>query len=483
MSCVFVISYPANMAVKTEKELSEALRALWLKAVAAIELRHFGYAISLLQEILTQEPQFLTGRELLRRAEVTKSKSAKKSFFNISTASFTVINAQRKIKNDPKRAVEILEKVLEKEPYNRQANLVLKEAALAAGWPEIAVFALRTLLEENPRDVKVLHELGRLYHELGESDEAVEIYNQITEIDPLDAEAIRLGKDASARASMKSGGWTEAASYRDLIKDKEAAISLEQQSRMRLTGESLDQQIAETYARHKAEPANIDLARRLGALTEQKEDFGAAIGWYQCAADLTKGADAGLIRKVSDLRIKRLEREIAVLEEFLSTHGMEHEFYGKKSEELKAAKKNRAEILLDDARKRVERNPTDLQLRFELGEHLVDAGRIREAVPELQRARQNPNARLKAMNLVGRCYGELGMLDLAMKQLEEASKEILSMNAMKKEIVYNLGLVYERMGERDKSLNCMKQIYEADYGYKDVATRVESSYQQNVSQT
>jgi tetratricopeptide (TPR) repeat protein len=102
-------------------------------------------------------------------------------------------------------------------------------------------------------------------------------------------------------------------------------------------------------------------------------------------------------------------------------------------------------------------------------------------LPELQRARQNPNARLKAMNLLGRCYSELGMLDLAMKQLEEASKEILSMDAMKKEIVYNLGLVYERLGEGAKSLTCMKQIYESDYGYKDVATRVEKSYQQNIS--
>jgi hypothetical protein len=50
------------------------------------------------------------------------------------------------------------------------------------------------------------------------------------------------------------------------------------------------------------------------------------------------------------------------------------------------------------------------------------------------------------------------------------------MDATKKEIVYNLGLVYERVGNREKSLACMKQIYEADYGYKDVATRVESSY-------
>ncbi len=265
------------MAVKTEKELNEAQRGHWLKAVAAIELRNFGYAISLLQEILKHEPQFLTGRQLLRRTETTKSKSAKKRFLNISTAPITVMKAQREIKRDPKHAVEMLEKVLEEEPYHRQANLVLKEAAVAAGWPEIGVFALRTLLEENPRDLKVLHELGRLYHELGESDREVEVYNQITEINPLDAEALRLCKDASAHASMKSGGWTQAESYRDLIKDKEVAISLEQQSRMKLTGESLDQQIAETYARQGAEPANIDLARRLGALNEQKEDFEAAI--------------------------------------------------------------------------------------------------------------------------------------------------------------------------------------------------------------
>jgi len=475
-----VLSY-RGMAVKTEKDLNETQRSHWLKAVAAIELRNFGYAISLLQGILKQEPRFLTGRQLLRRTEVTKSKSAKRSFFNFSTAPIAIMKAQREIKKDPGHAVEMLEKVLEEDPYHRHANLVLKEAAVTAGWPEIGVFALRTLLNRNPRDVKVLHELGRLYHELGESDQEVEVYNQISELNPLDAEARRLGKDASAHASMKSGGWTEAESYRDLIKDKEAAISLEQQSRMRLTGESLDQQIAETYARHKADPANIDLTRRLGALNEQKEDFEAAIGWYQYAADLTKGADAGLIRKVSDLKIKRLDREIAAHDEFLSAHDPTHELHGKKSEELRTAKRNRAEILLDDARDRVERNPTDLQLRFELGGHLVDAGRFREAVPELQRARQNPNARLKAMNLLGCCYGELGMLDLAMEQLEGASREIVSMDAMKKEILYNLGLVYEQLGEGEKSLGCMKQIYQADYGYKDVAKRVESSYKQNVS--
>src|SRR5207302_3089344 len=133
------------------------------------------------------------------------------------------------------------------------------------------------------------HELGRLYHELGDSDQEEEIYNQITSINPLDAQVLRLGKDASARASMKRGGWTQAESYRDLIKDKGVAISLEQQSRLRLTGEALDKQIAEIYVLHQARPEDIDLARRLGALNEQKNDIEAAIAWYQYAADLAKG--------------------------------------------------------------------------------------------------------------------------------------------------------------------------------------------------
>jgi tetratricopeptide (TPR) repeat protein len=464
------------MAVKTQKELSADQRAHWLKAVAAIELRNFGYAISLLQGILKQEPQFLTGRQLLRRTEVTRLKSAKKKFFNVSTASMAVMKAQREIKKDPKRGVELIEKILEDEPYNKQANLALKEAAAAAGWLETAVFALQTYLEENDRDTKVLHELARLYHDLGDSEREVEIYNRISAIDPADAAAVRLGKDASARGSMKSGGWGAAESYRDLIKDKEAAVSLEQQSRVQLTGEGLSEQIAETYALHEADPKNVDVARRLGSLSEQKDDLEAAIAWYRYASDLTHGSDPGLARKISDLGVKQSEREIAALEDAVANNAGDSMTLAEKQTALAAAKRRRAEMLIDEARKRVERNPTDLQFRFELGENLMNAGHFREALPELQRARQNPNARLRAMNALGRCYRELNMLDLAAKQLEEAAREIATMDATKKEIVYNLGLVYEQMGEREKCIGCMKQIYEADYGYKDVAMRVESSY-------
>jgi tetratricopeptide (TPR) repeat protein len=464
------------MAVKNEKDLSDQLRSYWLKAVAAIELRNFGYAIDLLQSLLKQEPEFLTARQMLRRAEVTRAKTEKKGFFNISTAPLAVMKAQRELKKDPAKTIELVEKVLEMGPYNLQANMLLKDAAVAADYPEIAIFAMETLLENDPRDVKVLHELGRLYHQYKQSDKAVEIYNRICEIDPVDLEAVKLGKDAAARASMKQGGWNEAESYRDLIKDKEVAVSLEQQSRMQLSGESLEQQINETFALHEAAPENVDLAKRLGVLHDQKDDLEGAIAWYQYAVDLTNRSDPGLVRKVTDLKMKQLERQIGEDEQYLAEHGSGAEQFIEKVAELEAAKRQRAEILIEDARKRLDRNPTDLQLRYELGEHLTHAGQFRDALPELQRARQNPNARLKAMNLLGQCYRELGMLDLAAKQLDDAAREMMVMDAVKKEIVYNLGLVYEQMGDSARYIEAMKKIYEADYGYRDVAARVERSY-------
>lgn len=104
------------------------------------------------------------------------------------------------------------------------------------------------------------------------------------------------------------------------------------------------------------------------------------------------------------------------------------------------------------------------------------SGQFTEAIPELQRARQNPNVRLRAMNLLGQCYVGKKMLDIAVKQFTDAASEILSMDATKKEILYKLGVIYEEMGQKEKALDCFKQIYEVDYGYQDVARRVENSY-------
>lgn len=473
------------MPICTERELPEKARALWQKAKSAAELKNHGYAISLLQTLLRECPGFLDGRKVLRSAAIAQSGTRKGSrssglFGSLSTSAF---RSGATVRKDPLLAMEQAEKTLEADPYNAGGNHLLKDAAMAAGFPEIAVFALETLIKGNPKDTKVLHELGEMYLSADKPEQALEIFNRIAQINPGDLTAIKRAKDTAATATMKKGGWETAKSYRDLIKDKDEAVLLEQKSRTFKDLATIDAQLAELSQEYEAQPQNVDIVRRICQLMELKyeqtksaEDLAGTVQWFVYCDQLIAHSDPAIARKVSDLQSKQLDVSIQALEEWFGAGGDAHPDAEQYRQQLVDLKAQRAVSVIGEARKRVERNPTDLQLRFELGERMVEAGQFNEAIPELQRARQNPNVRLRAMSLLGRCYEEKGMLDLAIQQFKTASSEMPAMDLFKKETLYRLALLLERMGSKTEYLDALKEIYEADYGFKDVAQRVESSY-------
>jgi DNA-binding SARP family transcriptional activator len=68
------------------------------------------------------------------------------------------------------------------------------------------------------------------------------------------------------------------------------------------------------------------------------------------------------------------------------------------------------------------------------------------------------------------------MNDLAEGVLAEGAKELVAMDNVKKELLYELAMVYNKSGKQEQYLEALKEIYNTDYGYRDVAKRVESSY-------
>ena len=483
------------MAIINEKEISESQRALYLKARHANEIRNFGYVVQLMQPVLKEVPGFLDGRKLLRAAALAMQ-GGKKSGFSLAGTTLGITSAST-LKKDPLAAMELAEKTLASDPTNNQANQLLFEAANKAGFPEIAAFALETLALASPKDTKLLNQLGTQYMAMGDNDKAVAIYSKIAQLNPSDLEAIKKSKDASAAATMKAGRWEEAAqsggtlSFRDLVNKKDEAANLENKSRLVRTTEQVAQQVGEIYPDWEENQSNLDLSRKLAVLYEQwfeaamaerapddqAEGFLDYTIWYFNHVDrLMNGGDPNIVRKCADLQLRKAERRIRVLESWLAHVNPNDPDAQPYIEELNQLRKHREESALDVAKKRAADNPTDLMLKFELGEALMKAGQFTEAIPELQRARTNPAVRIKAMNLLGQCFVEKGMFDLAVSQFKTAVTETGSMDVTKKDVLYRLGLVYEKMGKKEDYLDCMKQIYEADYGYLDVAARVEGSY-------
>ena len=80
------------------------------------------------------------------------------------------------------------------------------------------------------------------------------------------------------------------------------------------------------------------------------------------------------------------------------------------------------------------------------------------------------------MNYLAQCFAKRKMFDLAAKTFQNAIKEKTLFDEEKKDLIYNLGCVLESMGKKDEALEQLKQIYEVDIGYKDVAAKVDAYY-------
>ena len=217
------------------------------------------------------------------------------------------------------------------------------------------------------------------------------------------------------------------------------------------------------------------MVRKIAGLYEQKDDFENAIQYYRWATELTQNGDPGLLRKVNDLTMKNLDRMISERERWLQEHragstngesddedARDRDARGRRTGSFLQQK---AEMQINTARARVERNPTDLNFRYELGEQLVKAKQYTEAIAELQRAQNSPNLGQKAKYLLGQCFEAKNVLPLALKQYEDVRAKLQNMDALKKDVTYRLGLVYERSGEKEKYLACMTEIYEVDSSF------------------
>mgnify|MGYP006294774811 CR=1 FL=1 len=144
------------MPICTEKELPEKARTLWQKAKSAAEVKNYGYAMSLLQTVLKESPGFLDGRKALRKIAISQNgkKKAGGSLLSGGGMKSSLMGGLggSAAKKDPLAAMENAEKTLEGDPFNTSANHLLKEAALLAGYPEIAVLCLDTLMMANAKD-------------------------------------------------------------------------------------------------------------------------------------------------------------------------------------------------------------------------------------------------------------------------------------------------------------------------------------------
>lgn len=455
-------------------DIPREVRPLFTKANDALARENFDYAIDLLMQVLTRAPEVAEVRKALRKAQQGKA-AAKgggffKKVFSSAGSAPAIAKAQLALNNNPIEAMALAEQALNGDATNGVAHRIIVTAAEALDLPQTAVLSLEVLWRQNPKDKEICIKFAEALGKTGEVKLAERILIELRTLMPTDPDVSQALKNSSAARTLGEGGYQEIAkgdgSYRQILRNEEEAKSLEREQRAQKTEDTSERLIREYETRLRNEPNQPKLMRSLAELYTQKKQLDVALSWYQKLKATDLANDPTLDQAIAQLKVRQMDHSAEALDPTAP------DFAARSA----AVQADKLAFRLSECQQRVEKYPTDLAFRYELGTLYLEAGKVGEAIAEFQKAKGNLNKRIAAMHGLAQCFARRKMNDLAAKTLQEAIKEKLTFDDEKKELIYQLGLVLEAMGKREDAIEQFKLIYEADISYKDVAAKVDAYY-------
>jgi tetratricopeptide (TPR) repeat protein len=430
-------------------------------ASEAVKRRNFPLAVKIYSQVLQIQPDYGEARAGLRKALFTKAamKPTSKLTAVVGGGMHRVFGALCRLLGRHAAAARACERYLVYDPLNEAANLQLGHTLCRAGFKKSALAVFQALAEAQPRCLDACRSAGGLLYEQGQVQQAMAMYEQALKIDPRDQESLKARKDLAAEGALRSSGIDKAQSSRELVKDKDKQRELERQDRIQLSAEEIGTELEQLEAKLQQNPDDPKVLRRVGKLREQRKDLQGALDCLERALQLAP-QDGELLDSVGDLRLRLQEQAVQEA--------------AARGDEAAAGRARRAlqEARVAESRRRVERNPADLGLRFLLGSALLDLGDTDSAIAELQQAVKDPRKKVESLFLLGRAFQRKALPELAMGQFEKALQAAGS-GQLAKEALYELGVVCEGLGKREQALQHFTRVLEQDIGFRDVAKKVE----------
>jgi tetratricopeptide (TPR) repeat protein len=433
----------------------------------ALESKRYDRAVEMLTRSLECAPDALETRRLLRTAQIARFRLNPPSALSLKMQSMGMYFARQKVLGLVKKglgaeAMAEAEKLLSQNPLDPDNIECAVKAADAAGMPEAAAISVEAAYSCNQGDANLLERIASYYMLAKRYDKARDAYVKLSQLKPGDQRVLQLLKNAEAQTTMNAG-WTDAAGkrggFQSLIANKEQAKKLDQANKAVITGDDAEALIAEKKAQIEKEPGNMNYYRALARIYIQNKRYGEAIQTLEAATSVNS-SDPELDRMLSSVRVTDYDFRVNELK----AAGKEDE-----AAELEAEKN---QFVFDDLATRVERYPNDLRLRFELGLQYYNYEYYDEAVVHLQLAQKSPKERLSALYYLAMCFMKKGQRDMAVMQLETCRDQMPTMDELKKQVVYQLGLAAEETGDIEKAYNYYKDIYSTDVTFGDLNERM-----------
>lgn len=442
------------------------------KAREAVQRRNYPYAIDLYQQALALNPDDVETRKELR---ATAARHVKESGIGKSSALLKGFVPLVKVVllgllgKHEKLMIEC-ERFLAWAPTNRFVLTKLGDAASNLGCHRTAVYIFGELVAANSKDLNSLKKLGRAHEANKDIAAALAAYDNVLKLSRHDQEGSQKVRDLSAQ--MTSSKYAGGGGSWDKQLDKEKTIQRDRAGGELRTPEDVQAAIALAQEAAEKHPDNAsgwsrlgEFYRRLYSMTGEEAAYESSKQSFAKAREILS-SDYRFTMYTEDLDLLRYRRRLNDLAARVKAGDQaaraEH---GKLRKEYDAYE-------LDSFERRAKHYPTDVNIAFQLANVYYARKMLDQAISKYQQARDNPANRTVSLDRLGLCFATKGQHDLAVKQFEDALREMEVMNEEKKGILYNLGNTLAKMGKSQEAVRIFTQIYEADINFKDVTERL-----------
>ncbi len=278
-------------------------------------------------------------------------------------------------------------------------------------------------------------------------------------------------RDLAGRLTITKGKYQEGATFRDSIKDADSQKLLHDSERMKQGEQTLEPVLAAARAELATNP---DLPVKINALvdallkTGRGRDEVEAEQVLVAAHQRTRNYSFKL--RADDIRLRKLSRGARALQEKAAKSGADEDAQQARLA-LMEERQTRLEVLSERARE----YPTDLRVKFQLGESLFANEDFDAAIPMLQAAQLDPRHKTRCMFLIGRSFLGKGNPSEAAAVLKEAQEAYeITGDDLGKAIAYWLGRSCEAAGDAESAKAVYGRLLRVDYNYEDARQRLDA---------
>ncbi len=440
----------------------------YVHGLEAARKGNFEYAIQLLREACSACPDSLIYRRALRATQ--RQRYGNKPPGRLKAVATLGARARLRThlaRGDLAKALEACEDILTSNPWDVGVLVQQAEILDRMGHLDAAVWTAEIAVQTDPDDVAANRLLAVLYEKRGEYSRAIACWQRVQKACPEDKEAGARIKDLAAAETIERGKYEEADQAHEAITQLAQSHPHADATRTRP-----EQRLEELKQRVEADPADLAAHIELSRLLRARRRWDEASKLMQRALHAT-GGHPDAQTELAEIELDRLRYDVEAARSALERTPDDPAL----RERLKVAERRLNEYELREYRRRVERQPTDARLRCEFGIRLARAGLYDQAISELQRARNDPRQRFRALMWLGHCFFAKRIYRLAERHYREAL-ELLKAAAnphtdQLKEVHYLLGRTYEELGELQQAQTHYEETAAMDYGYRDVARRLE----------